>query len=360
MANHSEFHARHEDLTPRIYNGELTLPHRYVLVLTNICNLRCYFCFQIRDRRSDAMTADQWISFIDQMPDYARVTLTGGEPLAFKEFERVFRHVTRRHQCNMISNGILLSPKVIDLLLDEDNFKVLSISIDDIGNHNRDVRPAHWNRFVESIKYFHQRKKELGSKCQLDINTVVLDKNAHQLFEIHKYCVEVLKANTHAFQFLKGSDLQHADVMFDMAKIFEPSKAVTYAHIKEIFAEFEAIRRYSANSTCQAFVHPDICDLNGSTPVEEPEFLNKETIDPGDFQSCKFPWSSVHVNVDGHLFPCMAVSMGNVKDESLIDIVQGEKFQEFRRALSKELVQGCNRCGWVRQKDVRSMTVELT
>ena len=39
-----EFHDRHENLTEKIYNGELDLPHRYVFVLTNICNLRCRTC----------------------------------------------------------------------------------------------------------------------------------------------------------------------------------------------------------------------------------------------------------------------------------------------------------------------------
>jgi MoaA/NifB/PqqE/SkfB family radical SAM enzyme len=28
------------------------LPHRYVLVLTNLCNLRCSFCFQERKKKT--------------------------------------------------------------------------------------------------------------------------------------------------------------------------------------------------------------------------------------------------------------------------------------------------------------------
>ena len=85
-----KFHDRHENLTEKLYNEELDLPHRYVFVLTNICNLRCEFCFQDRDRRSDAMTIDDWLKVVNQLPDYARVTLTGGEPLAFKQFEEIF------------------------------------------------------------------------------------------------------------------------------------------------------------------------------------------------------------------------------------------------------------------------------
>ena len=45
------------------------------------------------------------------------------------------------------------------------------------------------------------------------------DENAKSLFDIHKYCVEDLKCDTHAFQFLKGSPIQHSDIMFDLKKV---------------------------------------------------------------------------------------------------------------------------------------------
>ena len=170
----TKFHDRHEDLTQKLYDGELLLPHRYVFVLTNICNLSCHFCFQDRDHREDAMTTENWLNVVKQLPDYARVTFTGGEPLAFKDFEKVLNAVADKHQCNMITNGLLLSEKKIDLLLSKPNFKVLSISIDDIGNKNREVKDNQWQRFVKIVQYFHKRKKELNSQCILDAKTVVL------------------------------------------------------------------------------------------------------------------------------------------------------------------------------------------
>lgn len=351
------FHDRHEAITADIFSGKLELPHRYVFVLTNICNLSCDFCFQDRTRRSDAMTSDQWISLIDQLPDYARVTLTGGEPLAFKEFERVFLHATKKFECNMISNGLLLSEKKVDLLLSQKNFKVLSISIDDIGNINRDVKPFLWERFVEAIEYFNKRKEELGSSCELDIKTVVLDSNAADLLEIHKYCVEVLKANTHAFQFLKGSPLQHSDSMIDLEKVFEESKAETYKNESLIWEQLEEIRQYGLvnnifnHRKCLSHVHPKVADLNSDDPIVPKLYLNRSQFKADDFKPCAFPWSSVHINVDGHLFPCLAVSMGNVKETALAEIINGEKFTEFRRIIGDSLVQGCNRCGWIRAKD---------
>ncbi|MDP2635440.1 MULTISPECIES: radical SAM protein [unclassified Pseudoalteromonas] len=349
------FHNKHEDITNKIYSGELIMPHRYVFVLTNLCNLDCNFCFQDRDRRDDAMTTQDWLNVVKQLPEYARVTFTGGEPLAFKDFEVIVNAVADKHECNIITNGLLLSEKKIDFILSKPNFKVLSISIDDIGNLNRDVKPRQWQSLLAVIDYFHLRKKELKSDCILDIKTVVLDKNSSDLFSIHKYCVEVLKANTHAFQFLKGSHLQHSDKMHEMIDMYTTSNAPTYQHFDVILQQLEMIRQFNQTSICKTFVHPKICDLSSSQPIPKVSFINSARFKPQNYQACKFPWSSVHINVDGHLFPCIAVSMGNVKTTKLIDIIEGDLFKEFKSALSKHLVEGCNRCGWIRPNDNMSI-----
>ena len=346
-----KFHDRHENLTEKLYNGDLDLPHRYVFVLTNICNLRCHFCFQDRDRRSDAMTIDNWLSVVKQLPEYARVTLTGGEPLAFKQFEEIFHAVSDKHQCNMITNGLLLNEQKIDLLLSKPNFKVLSISVDDIGNEIRDVKVKQWAKMLEMVKYFHRRKKELKSDCVLDIKTVVLDSNAQDLYSIHKYSVETLGANTHAFQFLKGSDLQHSDTMSDMEEMFKPSAAPVYENIEVIYEQLELIRKYNQTSQSEAFVHPKVLDLSSSKPLIGFDYLNLSKFEKKNYHKCKFPWSSVHINVDGNMFPCIAFSMGNVKSLSLEEIMKSEATKKFRKVLKESLVEGCNRCGWIRPKD---------
>ena len=105
-------------------------PKRFCYVLTNLCNLACTFCFQDRKRQNGAMTADDWIKLTDQLPEGSRVTLTGGEPIVIKNFEKIFDHVAKKFECNMITNGLLLTKNLIDFKLEYKNFKVLSISID--------------------------------------------------------------------------------------------------------------------------------------------------------------------------------------------------------------------------------------
>ena len=78
------------------YKADNLMPKRYCLVLTNLCNLACDFCYQIRTKQKNSLTSEDWVNFIKQLPDNSRVTLTGGEPLVFKNFKDVFTEATKK------------------------------------------------------------------------------------------------------------------------------------------------------------------------------------------------------------------------------------------------------------------------
>lgn len=346
----NNFHEQHEDLTDVIYNNPEMLPHRYVFILTNLCNLRCSFCFQKKDRRPDSMTTKDWLEIAEQLPSYSRVTLTGGEPLVFSGFEEVFSYVAQRFSCNLITNGLLLTEEIADFLLSFPKFRALSISIDNINNTLRDVNPQQWAHAEDMMRYFIRRRNETRQDCTMEAKTVVLDENAEDLLEIHRYCVEDLGCDHHSFQFLKGSPTQHADYMFDFDAILKKSHAPTYKKFDIIQSQLELVRQYNLRSQKVAFLHPPMGSLVSAEPLADLGLLNKPEHIKENYLPCKFPWSSVHINVDGELFPCMAVPMGNVKKMRLDDIIHGEEFTKFRDLLKKEgTIEGCNRCGWLRQ-----------
>ena len=74
---------------------------------------------------------------------------------------------------------------------------------------------------------------------------------------------------------------------------------------------------------------------------------------PKYFSTCYSPWGCVYINVDGSLFPCMAVAMGNVKTTKLKDIIFSEKFTKFKNIIRQNgTINGCNRCGYLKPKDI--------
>ena len=95
------------------------------------------------------------------------------------------------------------------------NFKVLGVSIDTIGNVNRDFKKSQWEFLVEQLNMFISLRNKKSHEAALDIKTVILEENIDDLFEIHKMVTETLKADTHSLQMLKGAEIQHSDLMFD-------------------------------------------------------------------------------------------------------------------------------------------------
>ena len=102
------FHDKNTNFSKISFEKGNLLPHRYVFVLTNLCNLRCSFCFQERKKNPNRMFKDDWIELIEKIPHQSRITLTGGEPLAYKGFEEIFQKANKNNYTNIITNGTLL------------------------------------------------------------------------------------------------------------------------------------------------------------------------------------------------------------------------------------------------------------
>lgn len=351
-SNDTLFHARHEELTELIYNGVLMLPSRYVFVLTLMCNMNCSFCPQEHRISKNDLSFEQWNAIIEQLPPYARVTLTGGEPLLYKNFKEIFHTIALKFDTNCITNGSLLTPSIIDFILSYEKFKVLSISIDTIKNTNRQYTYKQWKNLIDGIQYFHKKRKELSHNAILDIKTVVCDENVFSLHTLYTYIKNEIKPDTHAFQFLKGSPLQHASQMVSFDKIFVVDEAPVLKDFKRVFEGLHNIKNTLVQEKGKVFLHPPMfsIDMLPSDCNDFGYFLNSTTFDKNDFEPCKFPWSSMHINPNGDVFPCLAVCMGNLGKNTLEEIIHGDNVKHFRKAMTENgLLPSCNRCGWLRK-----------
>ncbi|MBN2712062.1 MAG: radical SAM protein [Planctomycetes bacterium] len=342
-------HARHQRLTEELYGSTDRLPARYCFVLTTRCNLRCPFCPQPEHGAElKELSGAQWINLAQQLPDYCRVTITGGEPFLHRDFEEIFDHVANRFDCNIISNGLLLNDERISRLLSAPKFMVLSISIDDIGNRVRGFSEDKWDRLLQRLKAFREARDRLNPEVVLDIKSVVLDDNADELFDLHRYVVEELHADSHAFQFLKGSAAQHGDHMFGFEEL-ESHQPLNYERFDVIQEQLERVRAYSVQHGSRVFLHPKVVSLQQAEQLPDlSSLLNIDRHEPSLFRPCPFPWSSVHLHPDGTLYPCLSVAMGNVADTPLADIINGREMRRFRdMIMARGSLPSCHRCGWL-------------
>ena len=357
MKNYSTANAyynRQSDYAKLAFKKENLMPRRYVLVLTNLCNLKCTFCFQERKKRADRMSTEDWLKLIDQIPKNSRITLTGGDPFMFKDFEIIFSKANKIAETNMITNGLLLSNQKIEKLVNEKNFKVLAVSIDTIGNVNRDVTKPQWEKLLQQLKRFVTLREKNNQKTALDIKTVILEENIDDLFEIHKFATETLKADTHSFMLLKGAEIQHSDLMFDFEQIDKETEAYQYKKFDNLVDQLNLIKEYDYKNDYKSYLHPNLLDFNDQKNFKKEDliYLNNKKHDPKHFSTCYAPWGCVYVNVDGNLFPCMAVAMGNVKTTKLSEIIFSNEFKKFKNIIKQRgTINGCNRCGYLKPKE---------
>ena len=348
------YYNRQSEYAKIAFDKDNIMPRRYVLVLTNLCNLSCTFCFQERKKRDDRMRTGDWLKFINQIPKNSRITLTGGDPFMAKDFEIIFSKVNENNETNMITNGLLLTNQKIEMLVNEINFKVLAVSIDTIGNVNRDVTKPQWEKLLQQLKQFVVLREKKDQKTALDMKTVILEENIDDLFEIHKFATQTLKADTHSFILLKGAAIQHSDLMFDFEQIDKETEAYQYKKFDNLVHQLNLIKEYDYKHDYRTYLHPNLLNFSDQKNFKKEDLihLNNKKHDPNHFSTCYAPWGCVYINVDGNLFPCMAVSMGNVKTTKLSDIIFSNKFMKFKNIIrEKGTINGCNRCGYLKPKE---------
>lgn len=329
-------------------------PSRVVMILTNKCNLSCSFCFQDRKTLPKAMTSNDWIKVIDSLKPGTHITLTGGEPILFKDFKNVFIKATLKNPVNIITNGVLINKEIIDLLLSAKNFQVISISIDTIGNINRNVKKDQYQKMVDTMNYFKIKRDKIGHQSIFDTKTVVTNLNSKDLFQIYLHCKQDLQSDTHSFQFLKGSPIQHSDKMFDIRKIFDAPNPEFYDNIEILADQLNKIREYVLLKKTQCYSHPNFInffDFNQNYHKILSEEYNDLKFIKDKYEKCKGPWESAHINADGNVFPCLAVSLGNIKDNTLEDIYKSKDAINFRSIIREQgTVPACHRCGYLKKK----------
>ena len=154
---------------------------------------------------------------------------------------------------------------------------------------------------------------------------------------------------------LKGAEIQHSDLMFDFQQIDKEYEAYQYKKFDKLIDQLNLIKEYDYKYGYKTYLHPNLLKFNDDRKFEKKDliYLNNKEHNPKHFATCHAPWSSVHINVDGNLFPCMAVAMGNVKITKLAEIIFSGKFKKFKDIIRKKgTINGCNRCGWLKAKQI--------
>jgi len=124
------------------------------LLVTNKCNLHCAHCYANSGTASTSeMSGDEWINVIDQACELGvfEINVSGGEPLAHKDFGSIASHISAISQlhANLNTNGTLPLDGYIDVIARA--FASIQISLDDSIPERHDLFRGQVGCFQRSV-----------------------------------------------------------------------------------------------------------------------------------------------------------------------------------------------------------------
>ena len=313
------------------------------LETTNRCNLLCTTCprtFEDLEPPAD-MSWELFSSIVEQFPRIARVVLHGvGEPMMVPGLPRMIRHLKDRGVYVLFNtNGTLLTQRagkqLIDAGLDE-----LRVSLDAATPETfalvrgRDL----FARILRNVRAFTAMQSEL--RCSTPRVSLWLTGLKETIAELPAFVrlaheIGVLEVYLQRLvYFPEGQGLARPE-----SALFEQLDASEEARIREA----EAL----ASSLGIAF------NASGAT---EPGTSLRQQREKQPWSLCRRPWTLMYFTAHGKALPCCiapfsmrgygSFTLGDATQESLRQIWNGARYQEFRRALlSEHPPAACAHCG---------------
>ena len=313
------------------------------LETTNRCNLLCTTCprtFEAQEPPGD-MSWDLFTGIVDQFPRIARVVLHGvGEPMMVPALPRMIRYLKDRGSYVLFNtNGTLLTRRKGRELLDS-GLDELRVSIDAAEPEafklvrGRDM----FARIVRNVRAFRAMQRELAVETpRVSLWLTGLKETVQQLNDFVRLAHEIDVAEIY---------LQRLVYFLDAQGLARPESALFAGGDDEegrLVREAEALARELGI----AFNASGATDPAGSLTAQD---------EARPWSLCRRPWTLMYFTAHGRAIPCCiapfsmrgydSFTLGDATQQSLREIWNGPRYQEFRSALlSDNPPRACTGCG---------------
>ncbi|MBU4116899.1 MAG: radical SAM protein [Nanoarchaeota archaeon] len=231
----------HTDKLKSLLEKKVTAPIYVRIKPTNKCNHHCFYCsydpnfeyvLSERLKREDQIPKEKMIEILNDFKEIGVKAITfsgGGEPLIYPFISECLEKTLELGiDLSIITNGQKLDKERAKLLTQA---KWVRISMDACDSKtfskNRNVPEKFFYKLTENIENFAKIKKDY---CELGINFVVHERNAHQIFDSAKF-FKNLGVNHTKFTPLYSPK--------DFSKYHAPFKENVMGQIKNARQEFE-------------------------------------------------------------------------------------------------------------------------
>ncbi|NLH48319.1 MAG: radical SAM protein [Myxococcales bacterium] len=330
----------HEGAAFLLGDSGFLAPYRAQFEITYRCNSFCRHCCKkhtpqgAKDLPPDGLNAADWIALAHSLPPYTLITITGGEPLLYPEFERLLDGIARRRVVNLLTNATLLTDELIDRILRR---RVVLIGAPIYGTperHDAFVRaPRHYEMAVENLRRLRARQRATGKRRPLlDLKVVVHEGNLDEVDHFVALATE-LDADFLTFSLAYDNPVMLSPFLkpdlsppeFRQQHPFGPRDP---AARREFAAVFSRLRQQRGSGRTRFRFYPPFPSAESAA-----QFFLSPADGPGCMRRCRGPWGNLVINPAGDVFPCLSVKVGSVRDSSWREIWRGAAFRDFRRAI---------------------------
>lgn len=168
------------------------LPPMIVLDVTNTCNLACVHCPQPLMQAAPGFKPkhfhwDHFVKIADEIREHDQpvlLRLTGeGEPTVHPRLFEMIRHAKAncRATVNLTTNGVLLTPKRIETLLDC-RIDLIDVSLDALTRptYERVRRGGSFERVTANLFYLLDRRREAKVPTRVMVSFIAQAENEHE------------------------------------------------------------------------------------------------------------------------------------------------------------------------------------
>lgn len=306
-------------------------PTAIMAILNTICNLRCIMCTRVRNEQ-EILPFELIKKAYALFPYLGLIDWQGGEVFLMDYFKELFLGVARYPNIlqQITTNGLLINKEWAQILA-ESRVDLL-YSIDSVSKDIYEAirLGAKFEDLLERIDLVNSFRRKYGNRNRLEITAVVMKRNYKTLHLFPAFCKEYNFASLH-FELLMPEVVPDEDIVSG-----PDLEAILY--LDEIIPQIE--------SECKAHNIYFKCAFDAYIKRIAKNFrdnrLNKNThsnigLEYGVFKTdCMYPWKRLHIETNGWAYPaCQCkVSIGDLKNDTLEDIWNGDAIQLYRKLLS--------------------------
>ncbi|MBN2008406.1 radical SAM protein [candidate division KSB1 bacterium] len=336
----------------------MNFPSQISFTITNACNLRCQMCGQwsehgyVHDRKEKLkheLKIDDWKRLVDQLDDHriGMLLIRGGEPFMVPGIIDLLEYINNKgYFVSVDTNGTFLKKFAKDIVRIGNMH--LTVSVDgseEIHDRVRGVTGT-FKRLKEGLAHLNELKRTSTNHISTSICFTISPYSIESLGDLPDIArnIGVKSMNIVPYCYVTGQQgLEHEKILSEQFGCAAYSwRGFHHEHSGVEFDEFlPKLRKYKA-TLGELEDYPYL-------PLTEDEYKDwfADAAIPHGKLRCENPEQLIDIQPNGDANFCVDlpdVIIGNVKEQTIAEIFNGEKANAFRAYRRKQRLPACYRC----------------